>query len=99
LAVAGHSRPTGALSRLARSRFVPRYFFHLYNDEISLDEEGLELADLDAARASAIDAARDLACGSIQRGRINLEDHIDVHDESGEKVLTISYRQAFTILG
>lgn len=78
---------------------MPRYFFHLYNDEISLDEEGLELADLDAARASAIDAARDLACGSIQRGRINLEDHIDVHDESGEKVLTISYRQAFTILG
>jgi hypothetical protein len=49
---------------------VPRYFFHVFNDETSLDEEGIELPDLETARAHAIKGARSLMSDSLKRGRI-----------------------------
>jgi hypothetical protein len=47
---------------------VSRFFFHLYNDEISLDEEGRELADIGAARDCAIKDARDMAAERYGNG-------------------------------
>jgi hypothetical protein len=40
---------------------MPRFYFHIRDgDTVILDDEGYELADVDAARAEALDSARDL---------------------------------------
>jgi hypothetical protein len=78
---------------------MPRYFFHLHNDEISVDEEGRELADLAAARATALEAARGLAGEAVSKGEVNLDDHIDIADADGAILYTLTFREAFTIKG
>ena len=44
---------------------MPRFFFHLYDDIVSLDPEGKEFPTLEAARQHAIKAARELACSEV----------------------------------
>lgn len=70
---------------------MPRYFFHLYNDEIVLDEEGQELAGADDARRVAVDNAREMAAASVQHGELNLEHRIDAADEVGNVIWTVRF--------
>jgi hypothetical protein len=74
-----------------------RFFFHIYNDEITQDEEGRELPDLEGAREIALESARELVCESVHRGHLNLDHRIEVADESGEIVILLTFREAFTI--
>jgi hypothetical protein len=78
---------------------VPRYYFHLYNDLISLDEQGLELSDLGSAQERAVEEARTMACDSVRNGHLNLDHWIEVSDERGETVHRLTFRDAFTIAG
>lgn len=45
---------------------MPRYCFHVFNDEQTVDEEGVELADQAAAMALAAAEARNLAAESVK---------------------------------
>ncbi len=79
---------------------MSRFYFHL--DEcgaICADEEGFELADIDAARVQAIAAARDIMCDEVSRGRLCLSCRIDVADESGAIVLVVPFKEAVTLSG
>ena len=78
---------------------MPRFFFHVFNHEITLDEEGTELPDLDAARAFAIESARSLVCESVKKGQLNLDHRIEIADESDARRMTVTFREAFTIEG
>lgn len=78
---------------------MPRYFFHIFNDEIVLDEEGLELPDIDSARQNAIAGARSLICRSVENGHLNLNHRIEVCDESDSRLFTMTFREAFTLVG
>jgi hypothetical protein len=78
---------------------MPRFYFHVFNDVTATDEEGIELPDAGAAREQALESARELVCESIHKGELNLDHRIEVTDEAGGKVLTISYRDAFTLTG
>lgn len=78
---------------------MPRFYFHVYNDIIATDEEGLDLPDVDAAREQAMDSARELVCESIHKGHLNLDHRIEVEDEQHHSVMTVSYRDAFTLTG
>lgn len=78
---------------------MPRFYFHVYNDVIAIDEEGLELPDVEAAREQATESARELVCEGIHKGHLNLDHRIEVEDEGHERVLTVSYRDAFTVTG
>lgn len=78
---------------------MSRYYFHVFNDDSVLDEEGAELPDWEAARARAIKSARALACDSIQNGHLNLDHRIEVVDESDKRIMTVTFREAFTIQG
>ena len=49
---------------------MPRYFFNLYNDETSTDEEGKECADLEAAAAHGMSETRDMVGVSARKGHI-----------------------------
>ena len=78
---------------------MPRFYFHLYNDVIALDEEGAELPDLAAAREYALENAREMVCSSIKAGHLNLDHRIEVTDDGGERVMTLTFRDAFILEG
>lgn len=78
---------------------MPRYYFHVFNDEVSIDEEGSLLPDLESARETALDGCRDLVCESVKKGHLNLDHRIDVADETGEVLLRVTFRDAFTLEG
>ena len=99
---AGGRKLTWINVRPAPTRYpapMPRYFFHLYNDVISMDEEGLELPDLDAAHANGIKEAREMMVDSVSEGRINFSHRIDIADESGAVVDSVVFAEAVTIEG
>lgn len=76
---------------------VPRFFFHLYDDLVSRDDEGLELADDEAARSRAIMSAREMACAEVLEGRLSLNHRLDVEDESGSVIATVRFRDVVEI--
>jgi hypothetical protein len=78
---------------------MPRFYFHVYNHIVAMDEEGLDLPDVEAAREQALESARELVCEDIHKGQLNLDHRIEVEDAAGKKVLTITYRDAFTVTG
>lgn len=73
---------------------MPHYYFHVPDDDSTLDEEGLDAADFDSARDMAIQCARDLMCEQLRKGRLNLNHRIDVDGENGERVLSVPFREA-----
>jgi hypothetical protein len=76
---------------------VPRYFFHVYDDIIAHDEEGAELPNVAAARLNALVGARELIAEQVKRGYFVLSHWIDVVDEEGITVLTVTFRDAVLI--
>ena len=103
---AGPPWPDGDRRRLlqpsAASRILPRmprYFFHLFNDETTIDDEGRELADVAAARAVALDSCRELVCESVKKGHLNLDHRIEITDDKNARLMTVTFREAFTLEG
>lgn len=65
---------------------MPRFYFHLFNDETNRDDEGAECADADAALQAAARMSREMAAEAVRGGRLVLHHHIEVTDESGATV-------------
>ena len=77
---------------------MPRFYLHLVDDVDAPDEEGVELADLSAARVRAMGEARALIGESVRaEGRIVLSHRIDIEDEHGKLLDTIYFRDAVRI--
>jgi hypothetical protein len=70
---------------------MPRFFFHLYDDMVSVDDEGTELPDAKAAHECAVKSARAIACQEVLEGHLNLRHRIEVEDERGTPVLTVHF--------
>ena len=77
---------------------MPRFFFHLHNDIETTDDEGMELPDLRGARQMAEENAREMAAESVRLGRLDLGHSIEVTDERGDTVLTVTFGQAIKII-
>jgi hypothetical protein len=77
---------------------MPRFHLHLYDRAgVSSDEEGLELADLDSARARAIDGIRSIASQEVRGGRLDLEGRIEIADEAGTVLGTVRFPEAVEV--
>ena len=77
---------------------MARYYFHLRDDVSADDDEGTELPDIGAARAQAEKYARALAAASVQeRGKLCLDHRIEVTNEAGQDVLTVTFADVVTI--
>ena len=70
---------------------MPRFFFHLYDDTVVRDEEGVELPDEEAAHANALASARDMACAEVSEGILDLRHRIAVVDEDGNTVEEVTF--------
>lgn len=71
---------------------MPRYFFHLYNNVETHDDEGIVLPDGKAAHERAIvDARRMMAARLEEKGDISLSHWIEVEDELGETLVIVKF--------
>ena len=79
---------------------MPRYFFHVYNDEITYDEDGAEIPDDSAAREWAKRAILGLAAESIKRHRhLVLHHKIVIADSAGNDVDSVEFGEAIQVIG
>lgn len=77
---------------------MPRYFFDLYDDLISLDSEGAELPDLGSAERHALVEARQIIGATAKDdGKIDLRHNIKVRDEAGAIVHTLEFEDAVSV--
>jgi hypothetical protein len=77
---------------------MQRYYFHLHNDLDVPDLEGKELADLEAARGHAIVMARfEIGEAAKLDGRIMMSHRIDIEDEQGKVLLSVSFVEAVSV--
>ena len=76
---------------------MPLYFFNLYNDEVTMDDEGVQLADEEAARAHAIKEARTMAADSVSKGHLTVSHRIDFVDEKRNLVGSVRFDEAVDV--
>lgn len=76
---------------------MPRFFFNLYDDLEVLDPDGVELPDLEAARACGLKNARAIAADQVLRGKLDLRHRIEIADEFGQVLRTIPFADAIAI--
>ena len=75
------------------------YFFHLRDGvDILLDPEGREIGDPGAIPAIALKEARSIIGNDAARGRILLDQHIDVEDTSGNVLHTLHFVNAVEVV-
>ena len=74
---------------------MPRFYLHICNGSGFVeDDEGQELADLDAARNVAVDGLRDILAGELRSGDLNTASFIEIEDEDHQWVATVSFEDA-----
>ena len=78
---------------------MPRYFFHLFNDETVRDEEGTDVPNAATALQSAARMAREMAAESVRDERLVLDQRIEVADQSGSTVGVVHFRDVVQIHG
>jgi hypothetical protein len=77
---------------------MARYFFNLYNDEITIDEEGTELSDDGAARKWAIEAVRAQAAHSVQDHSHLIRSHrLVILDETRAEIDTVTFGDVVSV--
>lgn len=73
---------------------MKRYYFHIRDEGgTALDEEGEEHASIEEACQSAVDAIKELAAARIRTGEVIGNTFLDVCDETGAVLMSISLRQ------
>lgn len=76
---------------------MPRFRFHLYNDEETVDPVGRIFPDFEAAHVDAINNARAIMASHLTgKGEINIGHWIELEDDSGE-IVVVAFRDALTI--
>lgn len=78
---------------------MPRYFFDVYDDEVCIDDEGIELSGAEVAREQAVLGARELICEQVRRGRISLQHRIEIRDGDRRLVLILPFSDVVAVEG
>ena len=77
---------------------MPRYFLHLRDHvDVILDPDGVEMP-ADAIPGVTLVAARDCMAGDVKTGRLDLRSRIEVHDEGGQLVHSLTFPDALEIV-
>jgi hypothetical protein len=66
------------------------FYFHLRaGDQLILDDEGLDLPDVSAARREAMQSAREILAAAIRGGQAKVPDAFVISDEVGRTLDTV----------
>jgi len=78
---------------------MPRYFLNIYNGQgPTIDDEGVDLPDANAARNKAIEGIRSILSEEIKTGAIDLGGRIDIVDDSGTTLAEVPFTDALRIV-
>jgi hypothetical protein len=74
---------------------MPRFFFHIADGEQCPDGEGIILPDIRAAIQVAAAGAREIVAEDLKQGNgLPQNERIEIEDESGQIVATVTFREA-----
>ena len=73
---------------------MPRFYFHVHDDEDAIDEDGHEFATFEEALLDAVPNARALAADHVTKGRLNLSHGIVIADAAGADLSRESHSQS-----
>jgi uncharacterized protein DUF6894 len=76
---------------------VRRYYFHLFNDETVLDDEGQEFTNDAAAVQAGVKSARIMAADSVSKGHLVLRHRIEIQNDRGQTVGIIHFRDVVKV--
>lgn len=76
---------------------MPLYYFNVYNDDTTLDEEGADLTDEHAARAYAVKAARSLAAETALHGHLIGHHRVEFVDKDQNPLGEVRFDEAVEI--
>jgi hypothetical protein len=77
---------------------MAHYYIHIYDDLDMIDEDGMELRDLAAARYEAIRGARGMMADHLVAGRpLKLFHRVEIADDGGKVLMVIPFREVVTI--
>ncbi|WP_414694092.1 DUF6894 family protein [Phenylobacterium sp.] len=78
---------------------MPLYHLHIRDAQgTARDDEGVEFADLEAARKEALNGARSLMAADLLKGALDPRGYIEIADESGRTVDVVRFRDSFTFV-
>jgi hypothetical protein len=80
-----------------RATEVPRYYFNIYNDELTLDGDGVDLDDDRAALALAVNSARALVAESVMVGHFTRSDRIEILNEQRQVIEVVRFGDAIEV--
>ena len=73
------------------------YYFNVFNDDVTMDPEGAELADDQSALARAIKEARALAAETVSSGHLTRSHRIEVTNGAHAVIGTVRFDEAVEI--
>lgn len=82
-----------------RGRLYAPVFLHLRDgqDEL-LDPDGVEVADIEAMKRCAMQAARGVMAGDLANGVLDLRYRNDVENAQHELIHTLAFRHAVSVI-
>jgi hypothetical protein len=77
---------------------MPHFYFHIFNGTGEThDDEGVDLPDLDSARAKALSSIRSILREEIRGGMLDFGGVVRITDEHGELLLEIPFATAVQV--
>lgn len=77
---------------------MPRFYFHLRDNDHLIDEEGIELPTIEAARQRATKFALHMAAANVlERSNLDLRHRIELTDENGQLVEMVQFGDVVTV--
>jgi hypothetical protein len=74
---------------------MARFYFHMRTGErVDRDTDGAEMPNLEAARAEALQSAREILADAIKGAKSDLLDCLVIADEKGRELATVSLKDA-----
>ncbi len=76
---------------------MKRYYFNIYNDDITFDDEGALLADDHAARAHTVRAVRGLASETVLLGHFIGYHRVEYVDSAQKVIGSVRFDEAVVV--
>ena len=90
-------RPEQTWPGISSNKAMPRFYFDIYNDDVTQDPEGTELRDDTAALAFAVKQIRSLAADTVLHGHFTASHRLEILDVERNQVASMRFDEAVDV--